>query len=216
MHVRVFIIATLVCFGILSSAHATVIRFETTLGNFDVNLHEESSPVTVDNFLSYVTNGALDGTIVHRKVTDFVIQGGGYTTTGASIVTQPPIQLELGSSNQRGTIAMARTSNPNSATSQWFVNLDDNVFLDTSGGGYAVFGEVMGDGMDVVDAIGKLTTVRSGGPFNELPVLDAQQAISASNLVVITRVHVVPEPSSLSMFTLAALTLARGAVRRRI
>lgn len=208
---RCLILAGIALFSLMfsqtSSAHATVIRFDTNLGSFDVNLFDAEVPGTVENFLSYVNDESLNGTIVHRKVSDFVIQGGGFTTTGRGITTKPPIPLEVVRSNVRGTIAMARTNVKDSATSQWFINLVDNTFLDTSGGGYAVFGEVMGDGMEVVDAIGRLDIVRKASPFGELPLKDVNQPITAENLVVVQRISVIPEPATatLSLFALGML-----------
>jgi cyclophilin family peptidyl-prolyl cis-trans isomerase len=166
-------------------AHAgTIVRFETSLGNFDVQLFNGAMPRTVNNFLGYVTANKYDGTVVHRAsdtqdtitspLRDFVIQGGGFkvadptgsqtTITRTSVVTDPAIADEpgggvAGPSNVRGTIAMAK-SGKNTATSQWFINQGNNSVLDSparSDGGFAAFGRVLGDdGMAVVDAIGDL------------------------------------------------------------
>lgn len=145
-----------------ASGHTLVI-VETTLGAIEIDLNGVDAPITTTNFLDYVDRGFYDGadgfgaTTIHRVVADFVIQGGGYTEDGGAKTTLPAITLEAdnGLSNVRGTIAMARTNQPNSATSQFFVNLVDNTFLDSTGNndGYAVFGTVT-SGMDVVDAIG--------------------------------------------------------------
>lgn len=213
---RCWILAGIAFFGLsliqTSVVSATVIRFDTNLGSFDVSLYDTEVPGTVDNFLKYVNDESLNGTIVHRKVSDFVIQGGGFNTTGRGITTKPPIPLEAVRSNVRGTIAMARTSVRDSATSQWFINLVDNTFLDTAGGGYAVFGEVVGDGMEVVDRIGQLSTVRRASPFGELPLLDVNQPISAENLVVVQKISIIPEPATASVALLALASLLR---RRR-
>ena len=141
---------------------ATRVRMQTTMGDIVIELYEDDAPTTTANFLAYVDQGFYDGddglgaTVVHRVVPDFVVQGGGYTAGGTQKTTLAPIPLELDAnlSNVRGTVAMARTTVPDSATSQWFVNLVDNPALDRDGGngGYAVFGEVV-VGMDVVDAI---------------------------------------------------------------
>lgn len=162
----------------------TVVRFDTTLGQFDVLLYEDSAvSETVRNFLGYVTDGDYDDTIFHRLAENsrsgelFVLQGGGFShdDTGAvTISTDAPIQLETQFSNTRGTIAMARTSALNSATSQFFFNLVDNTFLDGPTG-YAVYGEVLGDGMDVVDLLSSqqswsATSVHSA--WGELPMID--------------------------------------------
>lgn len=140
----------------------TIVRFTTNLGTFDVQLFDEQVPTTVANFLGYVGNGSYVNSLFHRSTTydsaDIqIVQGGGFvlnTNVVSPIATADPIQLEAGLPNLRGTIAMARTADPNSATSGWFFNVQDNPALDS---GYAVFGEVIGDGISVIDAIGGLT-----------------------------------------------------------
>jgi len=111
-----------------------MIRFETTLGDFTIELHEKDAPLSVANFLRYVDDGFFDGTIFHRIVPGFVIQGGGFTEDMTQKRTQPPVKNEAdnGLKNGRGTLSMARTNDINSATSQFFVNLKDNDFLDHS------------------------------------------------------------------------------------
>lgn len=149
-----------------------MIRFETTLGNFTIELFDKEAPGTIDNFLKYVDDGFLDGTIFHRVVPGFVIQGGGFTEDMSQKKTQPPIKNEAdnGLKNERGTLSMARTSDVNSATSQFFVNLKDNAFLDHQRGnfGYAVFARVT-EGMDVIDKIAAVETGRRRG-FDDVPV----------------------------------------------
>src|ERR1700689_289482 len=149
-----------------------MIRFETTLGEFTVELFEKEAPVTVANFLKYIDDGFFDGTIFHRIVPGFVIQGGGFTEDMSQKRTQPTIKNEAdnGLKNARGTLSMARTNDINSATSQFFVNLKDNDFLDHSRGnfGYAVFARVT-KGMDVVDKIAAVETGRKRG-FDDVPV----------------------------------------------
>lgn len=139
------------------------VRFETSLGSFTVQLNPEKAPISVKNFLSYVDSGFYTGTIFHRVISSFMIQGGGFNEAMAKKPTEAPIQLETGKglSNLRGTIAMARTSDPNSATSQFFINVVDNGNLDSLGGGYAVFGEVI-EGMDVIDQIRAVPTAPKG------------------------------------------------------
>jgi cyclophilin family peptidyl-prolyl cis-trans isomerase len=143
-----------------------MIRFETTLGNFTVEFYEKEAPVTVANFLRYVDDGFFDGTIFHRIVPGFVIQGGGFTGEMDQKRTQPPIKNEAdnGLKNARGSLSMARTNDVNSATSQFFVNLKDNDFLDHKRGnfGYAVFARVT-EGMDVIDKIAAVETGRRHG-----------------------------------------------------
>ena len=137
---------------------------ETTMGTITLALDEEKAPETVKNFARYAKDGHYDGTIFHRVIDGFMIQGGGFTKDMNQKETREPIRNEAmnGLKNRRGTIAMARTSVVDSATSQFFINLVDNDFLDfqnptPQGFGYAVFGEVT-DGLDVVDAIGKAKT----------------------------------------------------------
>ena len=138
-----------------------MIRFQTTHGDFTVELFEKDAPVSVENFLRYVDDGHFDGTIFHRIVPGFVIQGGGLTADFSAKKTRAPITNEArnGLKNARGTLSMARTNDVNSATSQFFVNLADNAFLDHSKQqyGYAVFGRVSA-GMDVVDKIARVRT----------------------------------------------------------
>ncbi len=149
-----------------------MIRFETTLGNFTVELFGDKAPVSAENFLKYVDEGFFDGTVFHRIVPGFVIQGGGFTEDMSQKKNHPPIKNEAdnGVKNTRGTLSMARTNDINSATSQFFVNLKDNDFLDNSRGnfGYAVFGKVA-EGMDVIDKIAAVKTGRRKG-FEDVPL----------------------------------------------
>ena len=149
-----------------------MIRFETTLGDFNVEMLEKEAPLSVANFLKYVDDGYFDGTIFHRIVPGFVIQGGGFTADMTQKKTRPPVKNEAdnGVKNKRGTLSMARTNDINSATSQFFVNLKDNDALDNSRGnfGYAVFARVT-QGMDVVDKIAAVETGRKKG-FDDVPV----------------------------------------------
>ena len=149
-----------------------MIRFETSLGDFTIELFEKEAPESVANFVRYVEENFFDGTIFHRIVPGFVIQGGGFTEDMTQKRTKPPIKNEAdnGLKNKRGTLSMARTNDINSATSQFFVNLKDNDFLDHSRGnfGYAVFARVT-EGMDVVDKIAAVETGRKRG-FDDVPV----------------------------------------------
>ena len=149
-----------------------MIRFETTLGNFTIEFFEKEAPLSVANFLRYIDDGYFDGTIFHRIVPGFVIQGGGFTEDMSQKKTQPPIKNEAdnGVKNERGFLSMARTNDINSATSQFFVNLKDNDFLDHSRGnfGYAVFAKVT-KGMDVIDKIAAVETGRKRG-FDDVTV----------------------------------------------
>lgn len=143
-----------------------MIRFETSHGTFDLEMFEKEAPVTVANFLKYVDEGFFDGTIFHRVIPGFVIQGGGMEPGMNQKDNHAPIQNEAknGLKNKRGFLSMARTNDINSATSQFFVNLSDNAFLDHAPGnyGYAVFAKVVA-GMDTIDAIAKVRTGRSKG-----------------------------------------------------
>ncbi len=146
------------------------VRIQTTLGDIVVELDRQRAPATVKNFLRYVQEGFYDGTIFHRVIDGFMIQGGGFTTDFQRKQTYAPIKNEAdnGLKNKRGTIAMARTRNPHSATAQFFINVADNKFLDhtrptLNGWGYTVFGRVV-EGMETVDRIRGVPT-GPGGPF---------------------------------------------------
>ena len=149
-----------------------MIRFETSLGDITIEMLEKEAPVTTANFLKYVDDGYFDGTIFHRVIPGFVIQGGGFTEDMTQKRTQDPIKNEAdnGLNNDRGTLSMARTSDINSATSQFFVNLKDNASLNHSRGnfGYAVFARVT-EGMDIVDKIAEVETGRRRG-HDDVPV----------------------------------------------
>ena len=133
---------------------AQKVRLATSAGDIVVELDAAKAPKSAENFVAYVKAGHYDGTIFHRVIDGFMIQGGGFTTDMPQKPTRAPIPLEAGNglSNQRGTLAMARTADPNSATAQFFINVVDNPRLDSHGGGYAVFGRVVA-GMEVVDRI---------------------------------------------------------------
>jgi peptidyl-prolyl cis-trans isomerase A (cyclophilin A) len=147
------------------------VKLATSLGDIVVELDREKAPKTVDNFVAYVKSGHYDGTIFHRVMDNFMIQGGGMKADLSEKPTRPPIALESrsGLSNVRGTLAMARTPDPNSATAQFFINLKDNPFLDQAnardGNGYAVFGKVV-TGMDVVDKIKSVPVGEKSGHQN--------------------------------------------------
>ena len=148
------------------AALAQKVKLETSEGNIVIELEPDKAPKSVANFLQYVKSGHYNGTVFHRVIPTFMIQGGGMTADLKQKATQPPIPLESknGLVNDRGTVAMARTGDPNSATSQFFINVKDNDFLNQpqsrDGNGYAVFGKVIA-GMDVVDKI-KVTPTGPG------------------------------------------------------
>ena len=163
-----------------------MVKFTTNHGVFTLELFADKAPKTVENFLNYVQNGFYDGTIFHRVIDGFMIQGGGFTPEMAQKKTNAPIENEAanGVENKRGTIAMARTNDPHSATAQFFINVIDNDFLNFkapsgSGWGYCVFGEVK-DGMDVIDSIKSVPTGNHGFHQN-VP----------ANAVVIEKVEIV-------------------------
>ncbi len=162
---RALLLTLLLVAGCTAAAQtqSTHVVLDTNKGVIEIALYNATAPQTVSNFLRYVDEGFYDGTIFHRVIPGFVIQGGGYTAEGVKKGTHAPIALEAGDKNLRGTIAMARTTDPNSATSQFFINLKDNSQLDPAPGnpGYAVFGKVV-KGMDVVDAIAQVPTGSHG------------------------------------------------------
>jgi cyclophilin family peptidyl-prolyl cis-trans isomerase len=149
-----------------------MLLFNTSKGDFTVELFKEEAPISSENFLKYVDSGFFEGTIFHRVIPGFMIQGGGFTQDMKQKDTQDPIKNEAknGKLNLRGTLSMARTNDINSATSQFFINLKDNDFLDNKPGsyGYAVFGQVT-SGLEVVDAIAKVKTGRRGH-HDDVPV----------------------------------------------
>jgi peptidyl-prolyl cis-trans isomerase A (cyclophilin A) len=164
-------------FGLMaaSPAFAQKVRLATSMGDIVLELDKDKAPKTVDNFVQYVKAGQYNGTIFHRVIEGFMIQGGGMTPDMAEKPTRPPIPLESrnGLSNALGTVAMARTMAPNSATAQFFINTADNQRLDGQAeqpgrDGYAVFGKVV-QGMDVVDKI-KAVATGSKGPHQNVPV----------------------------------------------
>jgi cyclophilin family peptidyl-prolyl cis-trans isomerase len=162
--------------GPLQAAAAPTAIIHTSMGDITIELFPDKAPVTVGNFVNYAKSGFYDGTIFHRVISNFMIQGGGFTPDMIKKPTGEPIANEAnnGLSNERGTIAMARTNQPHSATAQFFINVQDNPNLDYTGEsssrawGYAVFGRVTG-GMDVVDRIRSVQTA-SKPPFADVPV----------------------------------------------
>lgn len=202
-------------------SYATVVEVRTVLGDFQINLFDETTPETVQNFLEYVNSGAYANNVVHRVEPNFVMQAGGFTYNGAtpldSVAQGTAVVNEPELSNVRGTISMAKLGgNANSATSQWFVNLANNsANLDSQNGGFSAFGQVLGDGMDVVDAIAALTRFNLGGATNTIPLrdytvtdLNGNVPITDTHLVIITDIVVIdantvtnptltPEPNTL-------------------
>jgi uncharacterized delta-60 repeat protein len=196
-----------VTYGVGANSFSGAVNFE---------LFDQATPLTVANFLRYVNSGSYAGSVIHRSLPGFVIQGGGYRVgAGAAdlqaIPTAPPIANEFASSprvggkvNVRGTLAVARTFDPNSATSQFFVNLVDNSSnLDTQSGGFATFGRVIGNGLNVVDQIASIPTVDLGGQglFSSVPLADYNGTLAAANYVRFGNVAVVPNPKGYFTYT---------------
>ncbi|NTS77028.1 peptidylprolyl isomerase [Catenovulum sp. SM1970] len=192
------------------SAHATVVQFQTSHGDFEVNLFDSTTPKTVENFINYVEAGAYQNAVVHRSMPDFIIQGGGFQAhydtaeqddmitvieTNDAVVNEPVL------SNVKGTIAMAKLGDdPDSGTSQWFFNLvDNNDGLDFQNNGFTVFGVVLDDGLDVLEKIAALPRVNLGGAFTSTPMQGLSEeelesgevTINLDNYVVIENIVVV-------------------------
>lgn len=202
----------------------TIVRFDTNVADFDVELFDSAMPITVANFLSYVSGSTYTSTLIHRSTTynpaDIqIIQGGGIVLTGnqlLQVATNPPIVLESGTAtNVRGTIAMARGAATDSATSQFFFNVQDNPALN---GNYAVFGRVVGpDGLAALDAIGAVQvydcTVQLGATFSELPL--TAPSLDSASLVLVNGVTAVPEPSTVVLAAVGMAAAASAGLRRR-
>jgi peptidyl-prolyl cis-trans isomerase A (cyclophilin A) len=169
-----WLIALLLAAMASQAALAQKVKLATSMGDVVIQLDADKAPKTVANFVQYVKDGHYDGTIFHRVIDNFMIQGGGMKPDMSEKTTRAPIALESrnGLANLRGTVAMARTMVPDSATSQFFINLKDNAFLDQAnardGNGYAVFGKVV-EGMDIVDKI-KVVPTATSGPHANVPV----------------------------------------------
>jgi cyclophilin family peptidyl-prolyl cis-trans isomerase len=192
-------------FAFASVANATItVRIQTNVGAIDIDLYDTTAPRTVANFMGYLNSGRYKESFIHRSVPGFVIQGGGYTWDMPQNVINfvpafPAIVNEFSSSrpNVRGSIAMAKLGgDPNSATSEWFINLADNPDLNTQNGGFTVFGQVKASSMAVVDAIGTLPLVNAGSPFDSLPISSApsNNTIQKSNVVVVSSVTNLSSP----------------------
>lgn len=187
--------------------------FTTNMGQFCIELFETQTPITTANFIRYIDSDAYTNGIFHRSIPDFVIQGGGFKIADAAsgkslaaVNTFAPIVNEFKISNTRGTVAMAKIAgNPNSATSQWFVNLDDNsANLDNQNGGFTVFGRVILDGMTVFDAIAKLKIANLGGSLNTTPTINKSGTVtSTDDFVRISQVKVTDVTGIFSNVTLS-------------
>lgn len=189
------------------SVQATIVEFKTSLGTFEVNLFDETTPETVANFLKYVEAESYNNSVLHRLEPNFVIQGGGFSYTGKlplkAIPALPAVKNEPKWSNRRGTIAMAKIGNlPDSATNQWFFNLKDNHegsnALDGQNGGFTVFGQVTEQGLEILDEIAKLKRFNMGGAATTIPLrnytwadANAGKVVTDDNFVMIESVTVV-------------------------
>ena len=168
----------IVILGFSASGQAgTIVRVSTSVGDYSIELLDEHAPATVQNFLNYVRHGDFNSTYLHRVPDDFVVQGGAYRfqpyVGPVDVATGPPVINEFGASNIRGTVAMAKIDgDPDSATNQWFVNLSDNTSLDSSNGGFTVFGNVLGNGMAVLDTINGLPKISLGFKAQDAPFLN--------------------------------------------
>ena len=188
------------------NAAATIVLVETNMGDFEINLFDQTTPETVTNFLTYVKAGTFNNSVFHRSIKDFVIQGGGMRYSGnnaapfTEITPRGPVDNEPKLSNVRGTVAMAKkANNANSATTHWFVNVKDNsANLDRDNAGYTVFGVVTGTGMSIVDNINNLYVPGGNTLLKETPLRNYSATdwannvpVTASNIVTIERITVI-------------------------
>jgi len=185
-----------------SFINATIVEFQTSQGNFQVNLFDQTTPKTVNNFLQYIDGQHYTNSVVHRVSPNFVVQGGGFKFEGdwplVRLETNPPVVNEPIYSNIKGTIAMAKSSIPNSATDQWFFNLANNASnLDLQNNGFTVFGQVVGDGMTVIEQIAGFSLCNNSGLVG-IPMTDyssqncTDQTIpSIENFVVINQIIII-------------------------
>jgi peptidyl-prolyl cis-trans isomerase A (cyclophilin A) len=179
-----------------SLANATIVQIQTSYGNIEVNLFDKNTPKTVANFLSYIEDNAYDNSIIHRSISGFISQGGGFyfdsennliEVTDKGSITNEPVY-----SNVRGTIAMAKLGGqPNSATSQWFINLADNsTNLNSQNKGFTAFGQVTAAGMVIMDSIAAVATANKGGAYTSIPLENTTGQITQDNAVVIDAIIV--------------------------
>jgi peptidyl-prolyl cis-trans isomerase A (cyclophilin A) len=190
--------STLFLLSFTGSVNATIVEFQTSQGNFQVNLFDQTTPETVNNFLQYIDEQHYTNSVVHRVSPDFIVQGGGFTFEGewplTAIEENPAVVNEPLYSNVEGTIAMAKVAdNPNSATDQWFFNLKDNASnLDLQNGGFTVFGQVIGDGMAVINDIADLALCQEIPMINFTSQNCTDQATPGiENFVVIYQINVI-------------------------
>lgn len=188
-------------FVFINPVNATIVLFETSQGDFEVNLLDNHTPETVANFLAYVEAESYSNSVIHRSMPSFIVQGGGFTYNIEAeqideITSLPKVVNEPVFSNVRGTIAMAKQANDeNSATNQWFFSVANNAGnLDNQNGGFTVFGVVTAEGMEIVDAINALTTYNLGGAFTDTPLQTEPtegSPITDEHLVIIEAISVI-------------------------
>ncbi|MHC4722210.1 MAG: peptidylprolyl isomerase [Planctomycetota bacterium] len=204
---KIFVFVCLLGFGAAAVAEDDYVLFETNFGDIVIDLYPEQAEITVENFTGYVEDGFYDELIFHRVIDRFMIQGGAYNAdlTHHAPTSGPIVnESDNGLSNERGTIAMARTDDPDSATSQFFINHIDNLFLDyhynddPCNFGYAVFGKVV-SGMEVVDAIAEVDTHYVNPGLRDVP----------DDPVIITSATVIPEPATILLLGLGCLAFVR-------
>ena len=195
----------------------TTVHLDTVFGGFSIELLDDIAPLTVANFLNYVNDGDYNGTFFHRAVSDFVLQGGGFSVSPEGVLTvasDDPVANEFRLSNIRGTVAMAKVGgNPDSATNQWFINLDDNPeSLDFQNGGFTVFGRVIGSGMDVVDTIMAQPIFVFASPFETIPLINYTEGsdVLPENVVTLNTISVI-DATLTSTATAAPTSVAAGA-----
>lgn len=220
---RISELATVLLLVFPTVGSASVVSMQTTLGEIEIELFDAAAPLTVANFMNYINSGAYNNSFIHRSVPGFIIQGGGYTWSDAgvsAIAQNPPVvnEFDFSRSNVRGTIAMAKLAgDPDSATSEWFFNVADNsANLDYQNGGFTVFGRVIGNGMDVIDAIAALPVYNAGGAFANLPLTNySGGSVTGTNLVMVTNVSAVPVPAAAWLFGSGLLGLIGLGCRKR-
>jgi len=187
------------------SSSATIVEFQTSQGNIQVNLFDESTPKTVQNFLSYVNDGAYTNSIIHRSLPQFIVQGGGYTFNGVELETiksKSAVINEPIFSNVKGTIAMAKIGGkPNSATNGWFFNLNNNsAELDIQNQGFTIFGQVVANDIATLEKIANIKTCKANSTFPNIPLVDfsctGDQVAGAENFITIYQILIVDTSSA--------------------
>lgn len=192
--IKTLTIGALISFSGISNA--TIVQIQTSYGDIEVNLFDQTTPKTVENFLSYINDSAYDNSVIHRSISGFISQGGGYYFNDedslVEVAEKTTVINEPLYSNVHGTIAMAKLGGqPNSATSQWFINLNDNgANLDLQNSGFTVFGQVTEAGMQVMDTIAALSTKNFGGAFVQMPVESTSESNTRANTVVIETIAI--------------------------